>query len=651
MDRSWARAYADRWGLPLAAVAELNNQFDVVRSHDAETDPDGVLLHSEPTSPPLSLGDDEAWSSPSEFGERYEEMGLIGEGGMGEVRRMWDAALNRAVAMKVLRRDLADREDLVLRFVEEAQATAQLEHPGIVPVYEIGKLPDRRPYFTMKEIRGRSLLDVIEELHAASSDGAWGTTSTGWTFQRLIGVFQQVCEAVAYAHSRGVLHRDLKPTNVMVGAFGEVVVMDWGLAKIAGQTQEVRASGGGRVVTARSRGALYQTRSGSVAGTPNYMPPEQARGDHGLIGPWSDVYSLGALLYEILADRAPYDGDELDEVVARVLAAPPPPPIPRWQSRRSDEGGIEEGLRAICAKAMGREITERYMDATSMAEAVSDWLERAGARDHAIGLVRRAEQLEPELVTLRSRVVNLRAEAERRLATLPREAPFEEKREAWLIEDQAAELERELRRTESRYADLLKAALAGAPNLPEALSRLEGVDEPGHALPDPGHGAITLQTDPPGATVVLRRIDVVDRRLVPVVDESNAPRVPVRAPLDAVPLPAGTWQIELSHEEHAPLTVLARVIAGERWSTGPMPAGRPVKLAPAGVDEPWAVRVPAGWFQCGGDRENADALPQSRAWVGPFLIGRFPVTCGDWLAFLTAFPGASSLVPPGFTRG
>src|SRR5690242_2811863 len=121
---------------------------------------------------------------------------------MGEVRRVWDTVLHRAVAMKILKRELADREDLVLRFVEEAQATGQLEHPGIVPVYDLGTTPDGRPYFTMKEIRGRSLLDVIEEVHLASGADGWGTTPSGWTFQRLIDTFLVVCEAVAYAHSR-----------------------------------------------------------------------------------------------------------------------------------------------------------------------------------------------------------------------------------------------------------------------------------------------------------------------------------------------------------------------------------------------------------------------------------------------------------------
>lgn len=656
MLRTWARAYAERWGLPQAAVAELDRVLDAVADGAASGEDPAERLHppSDPPTTPPELPGEPGWATVEEFSERYEEMGLIGEGGMGEVRRMWDTALNRAVAMKILRRDLSDREDLVLRFIEEAQATAQLEHPGIVPVYGFGRLPDGRPFFTMKEIQGRSLLDVIEEVHAAS-DGGWGTTTTGWTFNRLISVFQQVCEAVAYAHSRGVLHRDLKPTNVMVGAFGEVVVMDWGLAKIAGEARAVGSvSAGAQVVTSRSRAAMYQTRSGSVAGTPNYMPPEQARGEHGLIGPWSDVYSLGALLYEILADRAPYDGDDLDDVVRKVLAAPPPAPIPRWQARRPESGQHEDTLRAICARAMARDLADRYMDASALGEAVAEWLDHAGQRAEAIEMVRRAEQLEPELHALRARLVGMRGEAERRLAELPPGAAVEDKRIAWAIEDQAAQLEQELLRAQGRYADLLQAALAGAPDLPEAIARLEAIQGRMPSNPTPGSGSITLVTDPERSIVSLRRLEVVDRRIVAV--PPNPPIGPVPGPIEHLSLPAGTWELDVRAPGYAPLTVLARVVDGEGWSTGPTPAGQIVRLAQTGTDPSGAVRIPAGWFVCGGDRESADALPQSRAWTAAFLIARHPVTNLEVIEFLMELDAsdrtaeADRHAPVGFER-
>jgi formylglycine-generating enzyme required for sulfatase activity len=489
-----------------------------------------------------------------------------------------------------------------------------------------------------------------------------------------VQVLQQVCEAVAFAHSRGVLHRDLKPTNVMVGAFGEVVVMDWGLAKIA-QSNSVSSGsgrGGGKiignpVITVRSRGGLYVTRSGSVAGTPNYMPPEQARGEHGQVGPWSDVYALGALLYEIIADRAPYDGDDLDDVVRKVLAGGPPPPFPRFQSTDGDLPYPEDALRAICAKAMARDIVNRYMDAATLAEAIREWLDNAGARERAVELVRRADALDPDMVSLRKRVATLRSDAGTLLAALPPDAPADQKRAGWSLEDQAADIEQELVRKQVRYANYLQAALAGVPDLPEARGRLEALAETsggtlgqgplGAALVranQPGDGFLSLLTEPAGARVTLRRFEVVDRRLVPRI-------VPglesvVRSPMDRFRLPSGSWQLHVEADGHEPLVVLANVRAGELWSTNPAgtPRAVPIKLAVRGTDPEGAVRVPPGWSWMGGDLEVRDSLPRTRVWVDGFLVQRAPVTVTEFSTFLQELqqgrsPEAARLAPVGFT--
>jgi len=588
----------------------------------------------------------------SKRGERYEDMGLIGEGGMGEVRRVWDTVLHRAVAMKILKKELAEREDLVLRFVEEAQATGQLEHPGIVPVYDLGYTRDGRPYFTMKEIRGRSLLDVIEEVHVASSDG-WGTPASGWTFQRLVDTFLVVCEAVAYAHSRGVLHRDLKPTNVMVGPFGEVAVMDWGLAKVRAAAQALLPQETPHVVTARSRGAKYVTVTGAVAGTPNYMPPEQARGDAGKVGSWSDVYALGAILYEILADRAPYDGTNLEEVVAKVLAGPPPPPVPTWQ----DDGaapGPETGLRQICERAMCREIAGRYMDATALAEAVSAWLDTAGARDRAGDLVDRADRLEPELVELRKRAATLRARAGQLLAALPAGAGPADKQPAWALEDEAAVVERELARSQARYANLLYAALAGVPDLREASAKLERLAEwtgqpvPGSEVED---GWLTLATKPP-ATVRIERFVVEGRRRVSRVVGVPAP---VASPVENLPLAPGSFRIVAEAEGFAPLVVCAVIEPSRPWVAAPPGTTKvlALPLARHGEDPDDVVRIHAGWAWCGGDKEALASLPRTRVWTDSYLIHRHPVTNGAYLRFLNALgddPMVASLAPVGFRK-
>jgi serine/threonine protein kinase len=225
--------------------------------------------------------------------DRYEDLGLLGQGGMGEVRRVRDRELNRVVARKQVRADAASPAALA-RFVEELQTTAQLQHPGIVPVYDAGRTADGGVYFTMKEVRGRELGAVIRAVHGASGEG-WGVTADGWSLRRVVGAVAQAAQAVGYAHERGVVHRDLKPANVMVGSFGEVLVMDWGLAKVRGGAEgEVEDA----VEVERTRGA---TRVGRVVGTPAYMPPEQARGEPA--DARSDVYALGAMLYEALTGR------------------------------------------------------------------------------------------------------------------------------------------------------------------------------------------------------------------------------------------------------------------------------------------------------------------------------------------------------------
>ena len=205
---------------------------------------------------------------------RYEDLGPIAGGSFGDVRRVRDTLLDRVVAMKLLRAEHADAPHLRRRFLVEAQITAQLQHPGIVALYDRGELAGGRLWFTMKEVRGRTLHEVIDELHAASSPEGFGTTPTGWTFRRLVDAFARIAQAIAYAHSRGVVHRDLKPDNLMVGEFGEVLVMDWGLARRAGAVEPLEA---GAPLAHEDTSASGLTHHGDILGTPAYMPPEQSR--------------------------------------------------------------------------------------------------------------------------------------------------------------------------------------------------------------------------------------------------------------------------------------------------------------------------------------------------------------------------------------
>ena len=177
----------------------------------------------------------------------YEDRGLLGEGASGQVRRVYDATLERTVAMKILRAELASSPRAVATFEAEARVLARLSHPGIVPVHAIGRLPDGRPFYTMDEIKGRTLKEVARALHAASSGGQWADVD-GWTLRRLLEAFVRATKTVAYSHACGIVHGDLKPSNVMLGAFGEVLVLDWGLAERTPQARAKPAPSGGEEV-------------------------------------------------------------------------------------------------------------------------------------------------------------------------------------------------------------------------------------------------------------------------------------------------------------------------------------------------------------------------------------------------------------------
>jgi len=245
--------------------------------------------------------------------ERYRLGDEVGRGGMGTVLRIWDQDLRRDLAMKVLREPVRRKPGDLLRaadartlgrFLEEAQVTGQLDHPNIVPVHELGLDSRGRIYFTMKLVKGRTLSEVFDLVQAGEE---------GWTLPRALGVLLRVCDAMAYAHSKHVLHRDLKPANVMVGRFGEVFVMDWGLARVLErrETEEggARAASGADRPPSRARPATISpvhTMDGDVLGTPAYMSPEAAAGQVAQAGPHSDVYSLGAILYHLLSGAVPY---------------------------------------------------------------------------------------------------------------------------------------------------------------------------------------------------------------------------------------------------------------------------------------------------------------------------------------------------------
>ncbi len=326
-------------------------------------------------------------------GSRYQLQGEIARGGMGAILKIWDEDLRRNLAMKVIlgRAEASsgggsppvDRR-LLARFLEEAQVTGQLDHPGIVPVHELGLDSTGRVYFTMKLVKGRDLKQVLELVFEERE---------GWNETRALGVILKVCESVAYAHSKGVVHRDLKPANVMVGSFGEVYVMDWGLARVLGRkdshdlrlvpeqsTQSIRTAR--RDERDGTPDAPLLTEDGDVVGTPSYMPPEQARGEIEKLSTRSDVYSIGAILYHVLTRQAPYcpPGARVSNhaVLGMVLHGPPPP----VEEIRRD---APAELVAIQEKAMARDASARYASTLELAEDLQAYLEGRVVRAHQTG--------------------------------------------------------------------------------------------------------------------------------------------------------------------------------------------------------------------------------------------------------------------------
>ncbi|HMC11924.1 MAG TPA: protein kinase, partial [Pirellulaceae bacterium] len=299
---------------------------------------------------------------------RYQILRHHARGGLGCVSVALDERLKREVALKELLNHHADNSASRSRFVLEAEVTGSLEHPGIVPIYGLGKFPDGRPYYAMRFIRGGSLTQAIKRFHDANRKGSNQGNDT-LEFRQLLRRFIDVCNAVEYAHSRGVLHRDLKPDNVMLGEYGETLLVDWGLAKVTGR-QEPAAEAGSPVASKLPQlasSSSNETMAGVAIGTPQFMSPEQAAGRLDRLGPASDVYSLGATLYCLLTGGPPIRESTVEETLRCVLKGDYPRP-------RQRSPGTSASLEAVCLKAMALDREQRYPSARALVDDLEHWL-------------------------------------------------------------------------------------------------------------------------------------------------------------------------------------------------------------------------------------------------------------------------------------
>jgi len=299
--------------------------------------------------------------------ERLRDIGEIAHGGMGSVRRVYDTLLRRDVAMKVSDPNAPDYAQTALRFLEEAQITGQLDHPNIVAVHDLN-LGDgtRGVYFTMKLVEGETLTKQIAAMHRAAYDHL--------AVERVLRVLLKVCDALSFAHARGVIHRDLKPDNVMVGTFGQVFLMDWGVALISGGEQApLQSRGAARVTLSDDLAPGEGDENGAIVGTFEYMAPEQAWGKTAELDPRTDVYGLGAILYQLLVGKGPNAAPSAFEALQRAQRGNPTPPelAPAWPN-------LPPGLCRITMKALSKRRDDRHESVAAFREDVEDFLRGGG---------------------------------------------------------------------------------------------------------------------------------------------------------------------------------------------------------------------------------------------------------------------------------
>ncbi len=578
--------------------------------------------------------------------ERYAFEAELASGGSATVYHALDQDLQRFVAVKVLRKEDRTPRNFS-RLVEEARATGQLEHPNIPPVYDLGLHPEHGVYFSMRLVRGRTLLAILRDLSIGRLE-----TVQRFSLTRLVQILQQVAMGVHFAHVRGVIHRDLKPGNIMVGDFGEVLVMDWGVAKVThrrpGSTHRARGP-----AVAPGRDPAQDTIDGSVLGTLGYMSPEQARGWVDEIDLRTDVFGLGAILYEVLTFHPPYEGGDFERVLARACAGEVT--LPHLRAPRND---IPPSLEAICLKALATSAEDRYPDAVSFHDDLQVFLEgtleEERRRREAAQLGVEGEQKAREYLRLTELEEKLRQEARRRLDAFQSFDPVSLKIDAWKLLEKAAETNEKRIQVFNDATAVLYSAInvdGDCASAKETLSslywqRFEEAERAGkkeemsiyrrlverhqqgqytELLEDKGY--LTLVSTPPGASIFLHRL--IDRGFRLEEDEGRS---------------CGATPLKLDLPSGHYLAVLKQ--NGYRDTRAPILIGRCerrlVRVNLHRDDEigPGFILVPQGEFLCGGDAEAPGSLSYSRRYLGDFFIAEFPVTFRDYCEFLDALRAA-----------
>jgi serine/threonine-protein kinase len=574
------------------------------------------------------------------LGQRYEVRGPLGAGAVGEVFAVFDHDTRRVVAVKRLKRVSLGKE-ATDRFLAEARLTAQLEHPSIIPVYDLGKDEAGEAFYTMRVVTRRTLRDVLSQRASTrppppdAERPSERATLARWPLARLLGVLAQVSRALAYAHARGVVHRDLKPGNILLGEYGEVYVADWGQAKLL----------------PRALVSVGDDVGGFVAdfgGTPGYMAPEAIEGVWDRTDARSDLYAIGVILYEMLAGRRPIEGTSAADILkATVLDAPP--------SLREVAPGTPLLLEDLCTQLLAKDPALRPASADYVAARIEEYLEgakeRERRRDEARALCDRAAVPAHRYHELQDRRDALLVQAAAKLLKVKSWEPVEKKRDAWRLEDDAERADRDAAVALADAVDLYSKALGydaehtaaheGLADLYWARARAaerarrtssEVYYERLVAEHDRGkygpllkqEARLSLASSPAGAEVFAARYEEVDRVLV-----AREPVALGTTPVREASLPPGSYLVTLRRAGYR--DVRYPVLLGR----GAHHEGRVNLYTDAEIGEGF-VYVPAGTVILGGDAEAYDALPRQERYVGDFAIARFPVTMRDYCAFLDA---------------
>jgi eukaryotic-like serine/threonine-protein kinase len=565
---------------------------------------------------------------------RYRLGDVLGQGGAGAVYRAKDMMLLRSVALKTIRRDVAQDEDTQVRFLSEAHITAKLEHPNVIPVYDLGVLPDSSTFYTMRIVTQRSLRQVFSS-PAPRAD---------WPLARLCVVFVQVCRAMHYAHSQGVVHRDLKPENILLGEYGEVYVADWGIAK---RLKEKEKSSEVRDFTdAEGEGSLdMHTRIGVTLGTPGYMSPEQIKGDWEHFDHRGDLFSLGVILYELLTGQKPFQGKN---VIATLYATLDDEPI----SPRELNPSCPILLQELCLSLLHKDQEKRPKDAALIAASIESYLEgeheKFLRKQEAEKLRAKGKERLEQYYQYQDDYLRLESHAATLLREIPPWRDVEHKLPAWEAEEEA-----------NRAFGMKICALAEATELYlQALGYDPGYFTAKQELADiylihakqfealrnkhaqryyedcamssdsskidylNAAARVSLDTQPSSAQVTIYRYE--EQRRVLRLTQGQ----PLGAtPLTEISLPQGSYLALIEHpsfatvrypfvchrseHHHASLQLYTQQELGEGF-----------------------VLVPRGEAMIGGDSESFTPLPRRQQWVDDFAIAKHPVTFREYFAFI-----------------